>query len=348
MLRIFEQDVCPLINGRAKALIVASSRIAGLRYFNIVKEKLKERGADYKVLYAFSDFVDPETNGAISEHAINELKDGELIENRFEGDDYRLMIVANKFQTGFDQPLLAGMFLDKPVVDRNAVQTVSRLNRSYEGKKDVIVVDFTNNAKAILKAFATYRKGTPFDPAEPKPELCTQLYNEIIGAGVFTQKDAAELVQIIATGTDAEAQYAASGLRVRFQANISSLENRKAFVLLLARFVKSFHFLSCFFTNFEDWLATTVQGLGADVTGAAAALPAGIMDTLDRLRLSIGDAGSGKATTAAMANLAEAIQGLVQHMRAEQQMIRDWADAQAKLNSDIRRFMEILSRASVD
>jgi len=102
-----------------------------------------------------------------------------------------------------------------------------------------------------------------------------------------------------------------------------------------------------FYTNFEDWLATTVQDLGTEGTGAAA-LPASIMDTLDRLRLSIGDAGSGKATTAAMANLAEAIQGLVQHMRAEQQMIRDWADAQTKLNSDIRRFMEILSRASVD
>ena len=101
-----------------------------------------------------------------------------------------------------------------------------------------------------------------------------------------------------------------------------------------------------FYTNFEDWLATTVQDLGAEGTGAA--LPAGIMDTLDRLRLSIGDAGAGKATTAAMANLAEAIQGLVQHMRAEQQMIRDWADAQTKLNNDIRRLMEKLSRAPVD
>jgi hypothetical protein len=74
------------------------------------------------------------------------------------------MIVANKFQTGFDQPLLAGMFLDKPVVDRNAVQTLSRLNRCHEGKDRVVVVDFTNNAKAILKAFVKYRKGTPFEP----------------------------------------------------------------------------------------------------------------------------------------------------------------------------------------
>jgi hypothetical protein len=92
-----------------------------------------------------------------------------------------------------------------------------------------------------------------------------------------------------------------------------------------------------FYNNLEDWLATTVQDLGRVGAGTATALPAGVTD-----------AGSGKATTAAMANLAEAIQGLVQHMRAEQQMIREWADTQAKLNGDIRRLMEILSRETVD
>ena len=248
MLRIFDRDVKPLIGGRAKAMIVATSRVAGLRYFDIIKEKLRERGADYKVLYAFSGFVHPETNEAISEHAINELKVGELIEERFEGDDYRLMVVANKFQTGFDQPLLAGMFLDKPVVDRNAVQTVSRLNRSYEGKKDVVVVDFTNNASAILKAFAKYRKGTPFVPDEPDPALCTRLHVEILAAGMFTQADAADFVKLVASGTDAQVQFAINGLRVRFQARFSSPEDRKGYVYLLARLVKSFHFLTCFFT----------------------------------------------------------------------------------------------------
>ena len=104
MLRIFEADVMPLIGGRAKAMIVTSSRVAGLRYFQIIKEKLKERSAAYKALYAFSDFTHPETNAAISEHAVNELKDGELIEQRFEGDDYRVMIVANKFR--FALPIL--------------------------------------------------------------------------------------------------------------------------------------------------------------------------------------------------------------------------------------------------
>jgi hypothetical protein len=102
-----------------------------------------------------------------------------------------------------------------------------------------------------------------------------------------------------------------------------------------------------FYTNLEDWRATTVQETGAASFGGAA-LPANVTEAIERLRHSVSEAGSGKATTAAMANLAEAIQGLVQHMRAEQQMIRDWADAQAKLNSDIRRFMEILSREAVD
>jgi hypothetical protein len=102
-----------------------------------------------------------------------------------------------------------------------------------------------------------------------------------------------------------------------------------------------------FYVNFEDWLATTVEDLG-DGSPTGGAMPAGVTEAIERLRLSVTEAGSGKATTAAMANLAEAIQGLVQHMRAEQQMIREWADAQAKLNSDIRRYMEILSREAVD
>ena len=263
MLRVFEKDVQPLIGGRAKAMIVASSRVAGLRYFNIIKEKLKERGANYKVLYAFSDFVHPDTNIAISEHAVNELQTGELIEDRFAGDDYRLMVVANKFLTGFSQSLLAGMFLDKPVIDRNAVQTVSRLNRCHHGKKDVVVVDFTNNAKQILKAFAKYRKGTPFEPEEPDQETCPELLTEILAAGVFTQQDATNMVALLKSGTDAQVQFQVSALRTRFHAKLTDLEERKAFVYLLARFVKNYHFLTCFFTyssaiqefvTFAEWV----------------------------------------------------------------------------------------------
>jgi hypothetical protein len=93
-----------------------------------------------------------------------------------------------------------------------------------------------------------------------------------------------------------------------------------------------------FYTNLEDWLATTVQDLGPG------AVPSGVAAALAQLQQSVGDSTSNRATTTAMANLAEAIQGLVQHMRDEQQMIRNWADEQAKLNKDLRRFMERTAR----
>jgi hypothetical protein len=98
-----------------------------------------------------------------------------------------------------------------------------------------------------------------------------------------------------------------------------------------------------FYTNLEDWLATTVEDLGAGAMGGA-----GIADAFTRLQQSVGDGSATKATTAAMANLAEAIQGLVQHMREEQQMIRNWAEEQAKLNKDLRRFMERAAREPAD
>jgi len=247
MLRIFDEQVKKLITNKAKAMIVATSRLAGLRYYQILKDKLRERKADYKVLYAFSDFVNPETNESITESALNELKPGEPIEDRFEGDDYRLIVVASKFQTGFDQPLLAGMFLDKAVVDRNAVQTVSRLNRCREGKDTVVVVDFTNNAQAILKAFQKYRKGTPFELEEPDKEQCIQYYQQILSEGVFTQEDAEKIVLYLAEQQDGVLQSTVNVFRKRFLERIPDKDGRKNFVYLLEKFVKSYHFLTCFF-----------------------------------------------------------------------------------------------------
>src|SRR4051794_16247004 len=104
-----------------------------------------------------------------------------------------------------------------------------------------------------------------------------------------------------------------------------------------------------FYTDLEDWLSTTVRDLGVD-RDAPAAAPiaggAGLRGAIERLRESISEGGSSRATTTAMANLAEAIQGLVHHMRTEQQMIRDWVDSQAQQHRDIRRLLEILVRES--
>ena len=254
MLRLFDERVKDLIGGKAKAMIVATSRVAGLRYFEILREKLRERGAEYKVLYAFSDFTHPETNKEIRENAVNELENGELIEDRFEGESYRLMVVANKFQTGFDQPLLAGMFLDKPVSGRNAVQTISRLNRQHDGKQDVIVVDFTNNAEAIFKAFNLYRKGSPYEPGEPDPNAAQKLYEQILRADVFQQEDAEEMVRRLKGSDDASRQQLVGHLKQVFEEKLAEGQPRRDFVNLLARYAQRYYFLANFFT-FPEGLA---------------------------------------------------------------------------------------------
>ncbi len=258
MLRIFEEQVKHLVGGRAKAMIVATSRIAGLEYHRVITEKLKERpGADYKVLYAFSDFVDPRDNKLITERDVNGLNEGELIEERFEEDSYRIMIVASKFQTGFDQPLLAGMFLDKAVADRNAVQTVSRLNRCHNDKDGVVVVDFTNNAKTILKAFNQYRHGAPHEPDEPEPGKCLEILEEILGKGIFGHPEAEEVVDLIKRNQEAELATKVQDCKLKFEAAIADFEERKSFVHLLSKLSKSFHFLSAFF-SYEPEVSTFV------------------------------------------------------------------------------------------
>jgi hypothetical protein len=108
-----------------------------------------------------------------------------------------------------------------------------------------------------------------------------------------------------------------------------------------------------FYTDLEDWLSTTVRDLVVDreapaVGSGSGALSADLRSSIDRLRDVITEGGSSRATTTAMANLAEAIQGLVQHMRTEQQMIRDWVDSQAQQHRDIRRLLEILVRENVN
>jgi hypothetical protein len=103
-----------------------------------------------------------------------------------------------------------------------------------------------------------------------------------------------------------------------------------------------------FYTELEDWLSTTVYDHSADTGGASAGLSGELRGAIDRLRDAIGEAGSSKAATSAMANLAEAIQGLVHHMRGEQQMIRDWVDAQSGQHSEIRKLLDLLVRENVN
>lgn len=251
MLRIFQDEVAPLLDGKSKAMIVTSSRISGLFYYEILKEKIKEKKLPYKIVYAFSDFVHPKTNQAVRERELNNIPEGQEIEDVFAAEDHRLMVVANKFQEGFSETRLCGMFLDKVVIDKNAVQTLSRLNRQHVGKDKVIVVDFTNNHKKIHQAFNKYRKGTPYQPTDPDFDKLLHLYDEIIQTKLFTQEDAERLVSELKKSKTSDSGGDFSSLisecRKRFNAHFSGWPERKAFVYQLMRFNKTYEFLSSFF-----------------------------------------------------------------------------------------------------
>lgn len=253
ILRTFEEQIKPLINNKAKVMVVTSSRLAGLRYFNILKAKIAEKHAanpgqyNYKILYAFSDFTHRDTNEEIRENTINSLEKNEKIEDRFAQDDYRMMVVASKFQTGFNEPLLAGMFLDKPVLDKNAVQTLSRLNRCYEDKDKVIIVDFTNNTDNIIKAFNKYRKGSPYEASEPTKEKVDTIYQDIIDRGLFNDTDAADFLALLKIGNGADISSKVNLLRERLRFFYETIADQKDYVYQLAKLVKAFNFLSSFY-----------------------------------------------------------------------------------------------------
>lgn len=263
IVKLFEEEVASAIEGKGKAMVVTSSRPAGLKFFNNLKTILEEKNLPYKVVFAFSDFTNPETKETIEESVINELDSrhgGKLIEEVFDLPEYRILVVANKFQTGFDQPLLSAMFLDKAVKGVNAIQTVSRLNRRHNDKQqdDILVVDFTNNSKEIFEAFNKHRKGSPFKEKEPDKAILEDLFKEIQTLEVFNEE---EIELYINAYLDAEAQARereseADALlsnlnqdyRQKFKERVSNLEDQKQYVSLLRRYTKLYYFIAKFFS----------------------------------------------------------------------------------------------------
>lgn len=161
----YRENVQPLLAGRAKAMVVVGSRKEAVRWQKAIRAYIAQRNYPLGVLVAFSGEVyDPESYPkAVSENSqdLNPHLKGRDIRDAFAESDYRLLLVANKFQTGFDQPLLCGMYVDKMLGGIQAVQTLSRLNRAHPGKDTTYILDFVNDASDILKAFKTY-----YDTAE--------------------------------------------------------------------------------------------------------------------------------------------------------------------------------------
>ncbi|WP_058196087.1 type I restriction endonuclease subunit R [Xanthomonas translucens] len=158
----FRENVQPLLGGKAKAMVVVGSRKEAVRWQKAIRGYIERQHYALGVLVAFSGEVnDPDSFPdavAESNQLLNPGLRGRDIREVFKEPDYHLLLVANKFQTGFDQPLLCGMYLDKMLGGIQAVQTLSRLNRSYPGKDTTYVLDFVNDPAEILKAFKTYYK----------------------------------------------------------------------------------------------------------------------------------------------------------------------------------------------
>lgn len=154
----FRDIVSKKIGGKGKAMVVCGSRLHSKRYYDEFKKYIKAKGYDkeIKILVAFSGkVVDDNFPDGVSEPELTGYKERELPEV-FEKDDYKILIVADKYQTGFDQPLLHTMYVDKKLSGVKAVQTLSRLNRTCPGKEDTFVLDFANDRQTILDSFQPY------------------------------------------------------------------------------------------------------------------------------------------------------------------------------------------------
>jgi len=175
------------IGGRAKAMVVTSSRLHAVRYKHAFDEYIKKKGyRDMKTLVAFSGTV---KDGGVDykESDMNGFKESELPE-RFATDEYQVLLVAEKYQTGFDQPLLHTMYVDKKLSGVKAVQTLSRLNRTCAGKDDTFILDFVNKAEDIQEAFKPYYQATIVEEVT-EPNLLYDIETMLNAYGVYLKEE---------------------------------------------------------------------------------------------------------------------------------------------------------------
>ncbi|MCC6766596.1 MAG: putative DNA binding domain-containing protein [Deltaproteobacteria bacterium] len=174
------------IAGKAKAMIVTRSRLHAVRYRLAVDRYLAERGLAFKALVAFSGTV-KDGGKDYTEANMNGFSETQTAKT-FERPEYRFLVVANKFQTGFDQPLLHTMYVDKKLGGVNAVQTLSRLNRTHPDKKGTMVLDFANESAEIQAAFEPYYETTLLSEATD-PNLLYEMETRLAAFPVYTAAD---------------------------------------------------------------------------------------------------------------------------------------------------------------
>jgi len=195
----FRSAVSPLLDGKAKAMVVVGSRIEAVRWKLAIEKYIAEQGYPMGTLVAFSGEVTDPASGpdgfTETSKALNRNLNGRDIREAFKGDDYQILLVANKFQTGFDQPLLCGMYVDKRLAGIQAVQTLSRLNRCHPGKDTTYVVDFVNEPADVLEAFKTYH-ATATLSTTTDPNLVFTLRAKLDAAGHYDDFEVDRVVAV--------------------------------------------------------------------------------------------------------------------------------------------------------
>ena len=251
----FRANIAGLLDGNAKAMVVTASRKEAIRYHRILTKYIAEMGyADVRALVAFSDRVtDTEyAPDGVTEHDMNPDIGGKKVDVAFNGPDYQVLIVANKYQVGFDQPLLCAMYVDKRLDGVMAVQTLSRLNRTWAGKDNVYVIDFVNNPDDILDAFLPYYRGAEL-AVTTDPNLVHLMAAKLDESGLYDRSDVQAAAEEYVRGHNAKLSGVISKPATRFTQAKSAAEHAgdteelgrlAQFRSDLANYCKAYTFLS--------------------------------------------------------------------------------------------------------
>ena len=196
MLDHFLEKTVNAIQGRGRAMVVTRSRLHAIKFYLMFKQIMEEKHLGFKPLVAFSgEVTDPDTGAKYRENSLNRLPPKVAIPDAFKTPEYRILIVANKFQTGFDEPLLHTMYVDKKLAGVQAVQALSRLNRTMQGKNETFVLDFVNEAEEIQAAFQPYYQTTILHE-ETDPNRLYDLETELKAFDIYSTKDVEEFAEI--------------------------------------------------------------------------------------------------------------------------------------------------------
>ena len=198
----FRQNVSHLLDGKAKAMVVTSSRKEAVRYKLAFDNYILEKGYDQiKALVAFSGQVMDEENSLepFTEENMNSGLRRRSLPEAFKSDDYQVMLVANKYQTGFDQPLLVSMYVDKKLSGVSAVQTLSRLNRTATGKDTTFVLDFVNDPNDILESFMPYFKDAKLSGITD-PNIIHDIQTKLDHSGIYEQHHVERAAKVFVEG----------------------------------------------------------------------------------------------------------------------------------------------------